>query len=82
MFSIRYFKKGSAHITFRKPELVDRMRCSASDTLRRAPRTSRSGNQSWLTGLMILLPDTTGSPASTVNKKPQGIKRYFTIREY
>ncbi len=23
MFSIRYFKKGSAHITFRKPELVD-----------------------------------------------------------
>ena len=25
MFSIRYFKKGSAHITFRKPELVDRL---------------------------------------------------------
>lgn len=24
-FSIRYFKKGSAHITFRKPELVDRL---------------------------------------------------------
>lgn len=32
-----------------------KMRCSASDTLRRAPRTSRSGNQNWLTGLMILL---------------------------
>ncbi|MBC1052979.1 DUF4942 domain-containing protein, partial [Escherichia coli] len=25
MFSIRYFRKGSAHITFRKPELVDRL---------------------------------------------------------
>ncbi|HAV7425549.1 TPA: DUF4942 domain-containing protein, partial [Escherichia coli] len=25
MFSIRYFKKGSAHITFRKPGLVDRL---------------------------------------------------------
>ncbi|EAC1476282.1 TPA: DUF4942 domain-containing protein, partial [Escherichia coli] len=25
MFSIRYFKKGSAHIRFRKPELVDRL---------------------------------------------------------
>ena len=25
MFNIRYFKKGSAHITFRKPELVDRL---------------------------------------------------------
>ena len=25
MFSIRYFKKGSAHITFRKPQLVDRL---------------------------------------------------------
>ncbi len=25
MFSIRYFKKGSAHITFRKPELIDRL---------------------------------------------------------
>lgn len=25
MFSIRYFKKGSAYITFRKPELVDRL---------------------------------------------------------
>ncbi|MFO6425752.1 DUF4942 domain-containing protein [Escherichia coli] len=25
MFSIKYFKKGSAHITFRKPELVDRL---------------------------------------------------------
>ena len=25
MFSIRYFKKGSAHIMFRKPELVDRL---------------------------------------------------------
>ncbi len=25
MFSIRYFKKGSAHITFRKPQLVDRV---------------------------------------------------------
>ena len=25
MFSIRYFKKGSAHTTFRKPELVDRL---------------------------------------------------------
>ncbi|MXD56652.1 DUF4942 domain-containing protein, partial [Escherichia coli] len=25
MFSIRYFKKGSAHITFRKPEQVDRL---------------------------------------------------------
>ncbi|MGS3887278.1 DUF4942 domain-containing protein, partial [Escherichia coli] len=25
MFSIRYFKQGSAHITFRKPELVDRL---------------------------------------------------------
>lgn len=39
-----------------------KMRCSASDTLRRAPRTSRSGNQNWLTGLMILLPDTTRKP--------------------
>ncbi|EFS7176699.1 restriction methylase [Escherichia coli] len=25
MFRIKYFKKGSAHITFRKPELVDRI---------------------------------------------------------
>ncbi len=25
MFRIKYFKKGSAHITFRKPELVDRL---------------------------------------------------------
>ncbi|WP_413176388.1 DUF4942 domain-containing protein [Escherichia coli] len=25
MFIIKYFKKGSAHITFRKPELVDRL---------------------------------------------------------
>ncbi|HDW9170999.1 TPA: DUF4942 domain-containing protein, partial [Escherichia coli] len=25
MFSIRYFRNGSAHITFRKPELVDRL---------------------------------------------------------
>ncbi|EEC8946636.1 DUF4942 domain-containing protein, partial [Escherichia coli] len=25
MFSIKYFKKGSVHITFRKPELVDRL---------------------------------------------------------
>ncbi|MCR6679429.1 DUF4942 domain-containing protein, partial [Escherichia marmotae] len=25
MFSIIYFKKGSAHITFRKPQLVDRL---------------------------------------------------------
>ncbi len=25
MLSIKYFKKNSAHITFRKPELVDRL---------------------------------------------------------
>ena len=27
-----------------------KMRCSTSDTLRRAPHTSRSGNQNWLIG--------------------------------
>ncbi|ENE5946928.1 DUF4942 domain-containing protein, partial [Escherichia coli] len=32
MFSIKYFKKGSVHITFRKPELVDRLTLSGNVT--------------------------------------------------
>lgn len=33
MFIIKYFKKGSAHITFRKPELVDRLNDIIARTL-------------------------------------------------